>query len=285
MPDHERIAILTDSSSDLTAEMARVLGITIVSFAVRFGHDTFADGKEISTGELIARTEGSDVIPAVSSPAPHAFEQAFLELAADHDRVIAILISSRLSSAVKSATIAAKHVQDRIAVDVVDSLNTSFGLGLQVLRAVDLLRRGVAAEILVTHLRSEVTLNHVVFFVETLEYLRRSGRVGKAPEILGSFLQLKPVLRIDEGQVIPFERARTHAKALDVLVAFARSIPAIDEIAVIYNTTPEDADALVPLFEQMVEPNRIRIVQFGAALTAHIGPGCVGVAIREKPVV
>lgn len=284
MPDHERIAILTDSSSDLTADLARDLGVTIVPFSLRFGHDSFADGKDISTAELVARTETSDVIPAVSSPSPRVFEEAFLELAADHDRVIAILISSRLSSAVKSATVAAKVVRDRIAVDVVDSLNTSFGLGLQVQRAVDLVARGVPADRLVTQLQSEVTLNHVVFFVETLEYLRRSGRVGKAPEMLGSFLQLKPVLRIDEGQVIPFERARTRAKAIDVLIAFAQSIPAIDEIAVVYATTPEDADSMVPLLEKLVDPARIRIVQFGPALTAHIGPGCVGVAVREKPV-
>jgi len=284
MPDIHRIAILTDSSSDISADLAQELGITIVPFSIRFDQGSFHDSENVSTVELVERMANSATIPAVSSPSPRAFEEAFLGLAGNYDSVVAILVSSRLSSAVKSATLAAKAVRERIPVTVLDSLNTSFGLGLQVQRAVDLVHQGVPADRLVLQLQSEVTLNHVVFFVETLEHLRRSGRVGKASEMLGSFLQLKPVLRIDEGQVIPFERARTRAKALDTLVEFAQSIPAIDEIAVIYTTPAEDVEMMIPHLEMLVDPSRIRRIQFGTAVTTQIGPGSVGIAIREKSI-
>lgn len=284
MPDIHRIAILTDSTSDISTDLARELGITIVPFAMRFDHGSFHDGEHVSTVELVERMEHSTTIPSVSSPSPRAFEEAFLDLAENHDSVVAILISSRLSSAVKSATIAGRAVKNHVAVTVVDSLNTSFGLGLQVLRAVDLLHQGASTDRLVGQLQSEITLNHVVFFVETLEHLRRSGRVGKASEMLGSFLQLKPVLRIDEGQVIPFERARTRARALETLVEFAQSIPAIDEIAVICTTPAEDVEMMIPHLELLVDASHIHRVQFGTALTTQIGPGSVGIAIREKPV-
>lgn len=284
MPDHERIAIVTDSTADLPPDLARERGITVVPLTLRFGHEILRDRVDLSTTDLVQRMDSTGTIPAISSPSSRVFESVFRELAPDHDRIIAVLVSSRLSATVKSATIAARKVRDVIPVDVVDSLNASFGLGLQVLRAADLVAQGIAPDKLVSQLQSEVALNHVVFFVETLEHLRRIGHVGKASEMLGSFLQLKPVLRIDEGQVIPFERARTRAKALDALVDFVQSIPAVDEIAVVYDTTPEDVDAIMPRLEKVVGAPRIRRVQFGPVLAANIGPGVVGIAIREKPV-
>ncbi len=284
MPVHQRIAILTDSTSDIPADLATARGITIIPFQLRFDHGPFVSCETTPTADLIDAMEHHDAVPTLSSPSVHDFELAFRALAGDADHVIAVLISSRLSSAVKSARIAAKAVHSSVKVDVVDSLNTSFGLGLQVLRAVDLVDQGRSADRIVQQLQSEVTLNHVVFFLETLEHLRRSGRVGKASEMLGTLLQLKPILRIDEGQVIPFERARTRAKALDELITFAQSIPAIDEIAVVYSSSPEDVATILPPLALLVDASRVRSVQFGAALAAHVGPGCVGVAIREKPV-
>ncbi|HEU0163434.1 MAG TPA: DegV family protein [Thermomicrobiales bacterium] len=285
MVDQERIAIVTDSASDLTLEAAALLGVTVVPLALRFGHDTFLDRAEISTDALVARVEEAGILPATSSPSRVTFERVFRQLASTHDAIIAVLNSSRLSSTVKSATIAAANVRDQIPVEIVDSLNVSYGLGHQVLRAVDLVNSGVPADRAATQLRTEVPFNHVVFFAEELDHLRRHGKVGKAPELLGNILQLKPILRIDEGQVIPFERVRTRAKALDLLVGFTKSLPAIDAIAVIYDTLPDDLDPLVRRLRRLVPSREVPHIQIGPSLAAQVGPGVLGIAIRERIVV
>ncbi|MGN6030137.1 MAG: DegV family protein [Thermomicrobiales bacterium] len=283
MPD--RIAIVTDSTADLPNDLAAELGITVVPFGLRFGHELLRDGVDLTTDDLMARIQETGRTPATSSPAPSALADVFSQLAQDHDGILAVLMSSHLSSVVKAARIAASHVQETFEtpppIEIVDSLNVSLGLGLQVMRAAALVRSGLPLATVAEQLRAEVPANHLVFFLEELDLQRRRGRVGKGPEVVGNVLQLKPVLRLDEGQVIPHERARTRARALDMLVEFAGSLPAIDEIGIIYDTTPEDVESLRQRLVVAAPDATLDIVQFGPALAAHLGPGVVGLAIRE----
>jgi len=284
MPDPHRIAIVTDSISDIPPEFAESMDIRIVPLSLRFGQETFRDRIDLSTDDLIERLDHDDSLPATSSPSRRSFEILFRELAQQRDAIIAILSSSRLSATVKAARLAAQSLQDDVQIEIIDSLNVSAALGLQVLHACDLRAAGVPADEIAERLRTEAPLNHLIFVVETLDHLRRNGRVGRASNILGALLQLKPILRIDEGQVIPFERARTHARALDVLIEFVESLPAVEEIVVVYDTTPDDVEALLPRLEEVAPDALIRSTQFGPALAAHIGPGVVGLAVRERPV-
>lgn len=284
MPD--RIAIVTDSTADLSHDLATKLGVTVVPFDLRFGHEHFRDGVDLTTDDLIVRIEETGQPPATSSPSPRTFNDIFTHLAADHDGILAIHMSSRLSTVVKSARIAASQftspADHPVQIEVVDSLNVSLGLGLQVMRAVDLVRAGMPLAAIAEQLRVEVPANHLVFFLEQLDLQRQRGRVGKGLEVVGSVLQLKPVLRLEEGQVIPHERARTRARALDMLVEFAGSLPAIDGIGVIYDTTPEDVETLRERLGVIAPDAHLDTVQFGPALAAHLGPGVVGLAIRER---
>lgn len=282
MAERPRIAIVTDSTSDLTPETQERYGITVVPLNVHFGQETFKDQIDLTTDEFMSRLASAPKLPTTSQPSVGVFEETFRRLASDYDEIVCILISSRLSGTVQSATLAAEALADVIHVEVVDSQNCTYGLGFQVIHAVELASAAHSAAEIAAQLVSELNAYHVVFFVDTLEHLQRGGRIGKAAQLVGTLLQLKPLLRVDGGQVVPFERTRTRSKALAALVEFARDIPNIDRIAVIYNTTPDDADRLARQIAPLAKGGEIPIIKFGPVIAAHIGRDAVGLAIRER---
>jgi DegV family protein with EDD domain len=253
----------------------------MVPLNVHLDDHTWRDQVDLTTPqfmELLA--EGGD-FPTTSQPSAGLFEQVFRDLAATHDEIVAVLLSSRLSGTVQSAQIAAEAVKDTIHVEVVDSLNASLGCGYQVLHAQRLADRGARAGTIATQIRAQTSRYHIIFFVETLEHLRRGGRIGKAASLVGSMLKLKPLLRIDEGQVVPFERTRTRRKAIETLVEFAENLTGIERIGVLHNTTPDDADALHARVAHLArQETEVPITLFGPVLGTHVGPGTLGLAIE-----
>jgi len=278
-----RVAIVTDSTADLTPDQLATHGITMVPLNVHFGDETFQDQVEISTDQFMDRLASASTLPTTSQPSAGQFEQAFRDLANDHDAIVAVLLSSKLSGTVQSATIAAEAVAETIPVVVVDSLNASLGLGFQAMRAAALRDEGHETTTIGDRLREEVTSYHLLFFVETLEHLRRGGRIGKAATMVGSLLQLRPLLRVDEGLVVPFERTRTRGKALNALVDFAKGLNGVDVAAALYNTTPDDAATLAGQIQALVPEHEVLVAQFSPVLGTHVGPGAVGLAVRERP--
>ncbi len=281
MADSPRVAIVTDSTADLPAEMRERLGIAMVPLNIHFGAEAFRDQVDLSTDEFMQLLAETEDMPSTSQPSSGLFEQTFQDLAKDYDEIVCVLISSRLSGTVQSAQIAANAVGDTIRVEVVDSLNATLGCGFQVLNAARLASSGLRAEAIATRLRSQTSSYHVVFFVETLDHLRRGGRIGKAASLLGSALRLRPLLRVDEGQVVPFERTRTRRRAIEALVEFAENLPGIERITVLYNTTPEDADLLSARTRALARQGpEIAVAQLGPVLGTHVGPGTLGLAIE-----
>lgn len=278
-----RVAIVTDSTADLTPDQLATNGITMVPLNVHFGDETLQDQVEISTEQFMERLASAPNLPTTSQPSAGQFEQAFRDLARDNDAIVAVLLSSKLSGTVQSATIAAEAVAETVPVVVVDSLNASLGLGFQALRAAALRDDGHDATAIGDRLREEVTSYHLLFFVETLEHLRRGGRIGKAATMVGSLLQLRPLLRIDEGLIVPFERTRTRGKALSALVDFAKGLSGVDVAAALYNTTPDDAARLAAQVQVLAPEREVLVAQFSPVLGAHVGPGAVGLAVRERP--
>jgi DegV family protein with EDD domain len=275
-----KVAIVTDSTSDLTPAQQERHGITVVPLNVHFGQDTFHDGVDIGPDEFIARMASADRLPTTSQPSVGAFENTFLQLAASHDEVCCVLLSSRLSGTVQSATLAAQAVAGQVRVEVVDSTNVAAALGMMAIRAAALADDGHDAEFIAKTLVSEVGRYHTVFFVETLEHLRRGGRIGKAAQLLGDVMRLRPLLRIEGGQVVPWERTRTRTRAIDALVAFTRDMSRIEQAAVIYNTTPVDAEELARQISGITaEP--VETVKFGPVISTHVGPGVLGVVVKE----
>ena len=281
MVESQRVAIVTDSTADLPEDLRARLGITMVPLNVHIGTDTYRDQVDLSTSQFMELLRTSSDFPTTSQPASGLFEQAFRELANTHDEIVCVLISSRLSGTVQSARIAADAVADTIRVEIVDSMNGSLGCGFQVLEAHRLAAAGSTADQIATELRGRVNQYHVIFFVDTLEHLRRGGRIGKAASLVGSMLQLKPLLRIDEGQVVPFERTRTRRKATDALVEFAENLPGIERIAALHNTTPDDARALYERVAHLgKQVSEVPFAELGPVLGTHVGPDVLGLAIE-----
>ena len=274
-------AVVTDSTADLTAELQQANGITVVPLNVHFDQETYRDRVDISPDEFMAKMSTADRLPTTSQPSVGAFEEAFRSCIGHSAEILCPVISSRLSGTYQSATLAAAAVAAEIPVTVVDSFSVSAGLGLQVLHAARLADEGQTAADIATILRAETYRHHIVFFVETLEHIRRGGRIGKAAQYLGSMLQLKPLLRVEEGQIVPFERTRTRSKAIAALVDFAREFDGIEAAAVLYNTTPEEAEALAAQIASVMNVESIPTVQAGPVVSAHVGPGILGVALKE----
>jgi DegV family protein with EDD domain len=276
-----RIAVVTDSTSDLPPDLATRHGITVVPLNVHFGETVFRDGVDLTSDDFLGLLAKAPELPTTSQPAAGVFEAAFRRLAADHDAIVAVLISSKLSGTVGSAAIAAEAVKDLIPVELVDSASASLGLGFQALRAAELAAEGQDAAAIATRLRAETGRYHIVFFADTLEYLRRGGRIGLAQSLVGSLLSIKPLLLIDEGQVVPLERARTRSRAIDGLVEFAKGFPRPARLGVLHVTSPADAETLVQRLAAL-EPARDPILgRFGPVILTHLGPGGLGVIIQE----
>ncbi len=277
-----RVAIVTDSTADLPPHLRDRHQVTVVPLNVHFGDDVFRDQVDITTDAFMERLQRTAALPTTSQPASGLFEETFRRLAADHDAVVAVLISGKLSGTVMSASIARDAVADLLPVEVVDSQNASLGLGFQVIRAAELAAGGTPAAAIADRLRAETDAYHLVFFVDTLEYLQRGGRIGKAAAMLGSMLNLKPVLRVDEGQIVPFERTRTRRRALQGLVEFGRGLPRSERVAVVHSSTPEDAAQLAAELGAALGPREpVIVAQFGPVIGTHVGPGAMGVGIYE----
>ncbi|MGH2535019.1 MAG: DegV family protein [Thermomicrobiales bacterium] len=276
-----RIAVVTDSTADLSPELLREHGVTMVPLNVHIGDETYKDQIEITSREFMKRLPLARQLPTTSQPAPGQFEETFRTLAADRDAVLAVLISSKLSGTIQSAGIARDAVAATLDVEIVDSLNASMGLGLQVVRAARLAASGLGVQDIARRLRAETNAYHLVFFVDTLEYLQRGGRIGRAASLLGSLIQLKPLLRIDEGQIVPFERTRTKARAIEGLKSFVKSFPNIAELAILYSTEQQDAEELADSLTNAFKRDRIHIAQFSPVIGTHIGPGALGVCVYE----
>lgn len=284
MASDAKVAIVTDSTADLPSDLRDRLGIRMVPLNVHFGDDSYRDQLDLTTDRFMDLLGASDTLPTTSQPAAGLFSEQFLDLARDHDEIVCILISSRLSGTVQSAQLAADMVSDTIKVVVVDSLNASLGCGFQVLKAYQLAQEGLDASAIADCLRGDTDRYHVIFFVETLDHLRRGGRIGKAASLVGSMLKLKPLLRVDEGQVVPFERTRTRKKAIDALVRFAENLPGIENICALHNTTPDDASVLYERVHHLVgEESVVTCAAFGPVLGTHVGPGTLGLAIEVTP--
>jgi DegV family protein with EDD domain len=274
---------VTDSTSDLPPALRERHGIAMVPLNVHFGDEALRDQLEITTDRFMERLQRTAALPTTSQPSPAVFEETFRRLAADHDAVVAVLLSAKLSGTLQAATLAKEAVDDVVPVEIVDSRSGSMGLGLQALRAAELAGQGLTAPAIAERLRAETAANHVVFFVDTLEFLQRGGRIGRAAALIGGLLQLKPLLRVDEGQIVPHERTRTRAKAIAGLVDFVRGLPHVERLSVLYSTERADGEALADRIaaEAGVPREAIIVAQMGPVIGTHVGPGAMGVAVFE----
>ena len=270
------VAIVTDSTADLPPELTASRSITVVPLTLNFDGKSLLDGVDIRPDEFYRRLPSVTTHPTTSQPSVGRFAEAYSSLLADHDAVVSIHISEKLSGTYSSARQAAE-MTDPKRVRVVDSEKVSMSLGLITLVASSMASGGAEAETIeakVLDMRQHV---QTYFSVATLEFLRRGGRIGRANALLGSVLQVKPVLCIRDGLVTPLERVRTFERALTRVIELARELDHGKGVCVIVGHADAEADAERVARELKPIADTLMIQPLGPVVGAHAGPGVVGV--------
>ena len=273
------VRVVTDSACDLPDDLIERDGIEVVPLTIRFGKEELVDRKELSTDEFWRRLADSDVLPETSAPSAGAFEAAFRRQIADGATgIICINLSSKLSATMQSAQVAAQAVQPDCPVVVVDSLMVSMGLGSLCLTAARRAADGDSLESVVANVTDRRNRSKLYGTLDTLEFLKKGGRVGNARALLGSMLAIKPVLEVRDGEVEEAGKVRTRSKALRLLVDRVKEGP-FENLAVLHGNAP-DLDELLDLLEPLTPRDEIVIGQIGPVIGTHAGPRVIGVTFQ-----
>jgi DegV family protein with EDD domain len=274
--------IVTDSTADLPPQLAAELGITVVPEYVRFGAKVYRDRVDISEDEFYQRLVNDPVHPTTSQPTPQDFADAYRALSQDADGIISIHLTGRLSGTYSSAQQGKELAKNGCPIEVIDSRLLTMCLGLLVIAASNIAKSGGSLEQVTEEIKQMIPGIHFLGLLDTLKYLAMGGRIGKVKALLGSVLSVKPLLAIRDGELIPAGQARTRTQGIGKLLQFVKNAENIQDIAVIYNTTPDEAVALMESMGPLLPNAVIRLARLGPALGVHAGPGVLAVCLRRQ---
>ena len=273
------VKIVTDSVADLPPKVAEELGISVVPLLIRFGEEVYRDGIEMSNDEFYRRLKNSQELPVTSVPPPTAFAETYDKLAEDTDQILAIMLTSKLSGTYDVALQGIELMKRKCLVEVIDSQWATMAQGFIVMNAARAANAGATISELKALVQCDITRVDIRAVFDTLEFLRRGGRIGRAQAFLGSTLKIKPAITLREGVVVPAGKVRTKVKVIDYLHAFAKSYSQIDEIAVEDTASTEEADLLVESLGSIFPKERIYRSGMTPVIGTHTGPGLLLVAI------
>ena len=275
------VKIVTDSLSDITGDLAQELGITVVPLYVRFGEEVYRDRVEMTTDEFYHRLVHDATFPTTTQPSPGDFVSVYNKLVKETDEILVIVVSSKLSGTYQSALQASSMMEGKCRIEVIDSQTIVMGLGLIVISAAKAAQAGANLDELADLVRKAMPRSHAIMSFDTLKYLAKGGRIGKAQSFLGSILSVKPILTIRDGEVHPVTRVRSRAAGIDYLYNSAASYSHIEELAVEYATTPDEADELVERLNSVFPKERIYRSTVSPVLGTHAGPHVLSVSVLE----
>jgi len=276
------VKIITDSLSDLTGDIIGDLDITIVPLTVLFGRETYIDRVTITTEEFYRRLTTQNILPTTTQPTPQAFADVYNRLAEETDEILVITLSSKLSGTYQSAMSAIEMMEKKCRVEVIDSETVAMALGLVVLAAAREARDGMKLDELVHFVHQALPRVHFIIYFDTLKYLAKGGRIGKAQVMLGSMLSFKPILTIKEGEMSPVTRVRSQAAGVEYLFNFVTSFHQIDALAVEHSTQPEAADRLVDRLSVSLPGKPIIRSIVSPVLGVHAGPNAIAATVLES---
>jgi DegV family protein with EDD domain len=279
-----RPLIVTDSAADLPPELASELGITVVPLNLHIDSHVYQEGVDLSRGEAIALAQRSPEKPSLSAPSVKAFYQVYSQLSKRTNQIISIHHSARLSPTVERARQAAISMVGQSRVMVVDSQLTTIGLGMLSVAAAEASRNGESMDRILRLLRDMISHIYLVLFVEELDYLERDGRIGEAQSILGTMLNIKPLLIMEDGEIEPMEKVRTRPRGLDKLAEFVSEFIRIERLIIVHNDTPPlEIQGLIERVEAVKPGLPIEIAHYGPSLATHVGTNALGIVIYEGP--
>lgn len=272
------VKIVTDSACDLPQSLVDELDIAIVSLTVRFGDEEFVDRVDLTPSQFWTRCSSSAILPETAAPSPGAFGAAFqAALDGQYDEVVCINLSGALSATIQAADAAAKSMPDA-TIEIVDSRTVSMGQGTIVLAAAQAARDGKSATEVATMARELASRTRVHAALDTLENLKKGGRIGAAQSLLGSLLSIKPMIAVVDGVVEPSGKQRTRARALNSLVDIVSTAGAIEGLAVMHAACSDLDDFVARLAE--IYDGDIVVGDIGAVIGAHAGAGTIGVTFQ-----
>lgn len=275
------VKIVTDTLSDITSDLAGELGVTVVPLYVRFGEDVFRDRVEISTEEFYRRLVSVDTLPSTTQPTPNDFIEVFNNLAKETDEILVIVVSSKLSGTYQSAMQAKEMMQGNCRIEIVDSLFVAMGQGLIVIAAANAVKAGANLNEVADLARRAISRIHLIAYFDTLKYLAKGGRIGRAENLLGSMLSVKPMLTIRDGEMAPLTRVRSFNACIDYIYNVVSGFSNIELMAVEHGTTPDDADRLVERLGSLYPKERIYRSVISPVVGTYAGPNASAVTILE----
>lgn len=274
------IRVVTDSTSDLPPELAEAYGITVLPSYVNVGDKSYLDLVELSREAFYEQLPGYEKPPTTAAPAVGIFTEAYERLAAEGaSAVLSIHLAANLSGMLNSARLGTQATE-KIPVTLFDSQQISMGLGLMAVAAARAAASGQTMDEIVSLLNELVPRTHVFAALDTLTYLRRSGRVSWAEFSVGTLLRIKPLLHVHLGEVSSLEKVRTHSRAMSQLIEHVAALAPLEEVALLHTRDPEGVEKLReqarPLFPEGDEPVAVEVTP---AIGSHVGPGALGFAL------
>ena len=273
------VKIVTDSVADLPPQVAKELGITAIPLNVRFGTEVYRDGIDLTAEQFYDRLKHSEILPVTSVPSPGSFAEAYDKLAGETDEILVITLSSKLSGTYEVALQSIGLMKRKCRVEVIDSQWAVMAEGFIVIAAAKAVQAGASLDEVMAIARRNISRVDFHAAFDTLEYLRRGGRIGKAQALLGSMLKVNPLITLKDGVVEPAGRTRSRVKAIDHLYNFAMSYSHIDEIAVEDAACPDEAEALVERLSSKFSKEQIYRSRTTPVIGTHTGPGLLLVAV------
>jgi DegV family protein with EDD domain len=275
------VKVVTDSCSDLTPELAQKFGIITVPLYVNFGNETYRDNVDLSTEEFYHRLAQSKTIPTTSTVTPGFFAELFTELGEETGEILTITLSQMYSGTYGSALQGKAMVTKDCYIEVIDSQVAIGGQMILAIFAAKMAQSGANLGQIANWVRKTIPKVHVRMTFDTLEYLRRGGRIGKAQAFLGSLLKVNPVLGIKDGATFPIARPRNRARAMNFLVDFVKSFRHIEALAIEDATTPDELEILAQRLRGLVPPEHLYRSKVSPVVGTHVGPHVLAVSILE----
>lgn len=275
------VRIVTDSTADLPAEVASELGITVVPLTVFFGEEAYLDGVELDNAGFYQKLAASKDLPRTSQPSPAAFQEAYQRLIDEGaSAILSIHLSSKLSGTYQSACTARATLLEgtsNVSLEIIDSLSISVGMNYAIQQAARLARDGKSLAEVAASVEDTLKRTQILAVLDTLEYVRRGGRIGGARAMLGNMLSFKPIVSLKEGEVVPVEQPRTRNKAYARIAQMLSEMGPVEQVS-IAESNEEVGQQLSAVIKE-VYSGELPIYRLGAVLGTHTGPGTAAIAL------
>jgi DegV family protein with EDD domain len=273
------VKIVTDSVADIPAQIVEELDISVIPVLVRFGEETYRDGIDITNDQFYEKLVTSKVMPTTSVPSLDMFARTYARLSEETDEILVIMLSSKLSGLHNAALQSANLIESKCRIEVMDSGCAVMAQGFVVIKAARAAREGAGTDEIMELVRQDLPRVEIRAAFDTLDYLQRGGRIGKAQALLGSMLRVNPIIALKDGLVEPAGRARSRAKAMDYLYEFVAGYSNIEELAVEGAACPDDVESLVKRLGALFPEERIYRSRTTPVIGTHTGPGLILVAV------